>query len=42
VREEGYQLSLAAATLRQFGLDAADVIGGVQVWKAAGLPLEPA
>jgi rhodanese-related sulfurtransferase len=25
---EGYQSSLAAATLRQFGLDATDVIGG--------------
>jgi rhodanese-related sulfurtransferase len=37
---EGYQSSLAAATLRRFGLDATDVIGGVQAWKAAGLPLE--
>jgi rhodanese-related sulfurtransferase len=38
--DEGYQSSLAAATLRRFGLDACDVIGGVQEWKAAGLPLE--
>ena len=39
---EGYQSSLAAATLRRFGLDATDVIGGAQAWRAAGLPLEPA
>jgi rhodanese-related sulfurtransferase len=39
---EGYQSSLAAATLRRFGLDACDVIDGVQGWVAAGLPLEPA
>jgi rhodanese-related sulfurtransferase len=40
---EGYQSSLAAATLQQLGLhDATDVIGGFQAWKAAGLPLEPA
>lgn len=37
---EGYQSSLAAATLRRFGLDATDVIGGAQGWQAAGLPLE--
>jgi rhodanese-related sulfurtransferase len=36
---EGYQSSLAAATLRRFGLDATDVIGGVRAWRAAGLPL---
>ena len=40
---EGYQSSLAAATLQQLGLvDATDVIGGFQAWKAAGLPVEPA
>jgi rhodanese-related sulfurtransferase len=38
---EGYQSSLAVATLRQFGLHACDVIDGVQGWMAAGLPLEP-
>jgi rhodanese-related sulfurtransferase len=38
--DEGYQSSLAAATLRRFGLDAADVIGGFRAWRAAGLPLE--
>jgi rhodanese-related sulfurtransferase len=37
---EGYQSSLAAATLRRFGLQAADVIGGFQAWRAAGLPVE--
>jgi len=36
---EGYQSSLAAATLRRFGLDATDVIGGFQAWREAGLPL---
>ena len=38
--DEGYQSSLAAATLRVFGYDApADVIGGFQAWRAAGLPV---
>ena len=36
----GYQSSLAAATLRRFGLEATDVIGGFQAWRAAGLPVE--
>lgn len=40
VCDEGYQSSLAAATVRRFGLDATDVIGGVQSWAAAGLPLQ--
>jgi hypothetical protein len=40
---EGYQCSLAAATLHQLGLvDATDVIGGFQAWKAAGLRVRPA
>jgi rhodanese-related sulfurtransferase len=39
--DEGYQSVLAASTLRRFGLDSCDVIGGVQGWMAAGLPLEP-
>jgi rhodanese-related sulfurtransferase len=38
--DEGFQSSLAAATLRRFGLDAADVIGGFRAWRAAGLPVE--
>lgn len=40
VCNEGYQSSLAAATLCRFGVDATDVIGGAQAWRAAGLPLE--
>jgi rhodanese-related sulfurtransferase len=36
---EGYQSSLAASTLRDFGVDATDVIGGFQAWRAAGLPI---
>jgi rhodanese-related sulfurtransferase len=39
---EGYQSSLAAATVASFGLgEATDVIGGFQAWRAAGLPVEP-
>jgi rhodanese-related sulfurtransferase len=37
--DEGYQSSLAAATLKRFGLDATDVIGGFQAWRTAGLPV---
>jgi rhodanese-related sulfurtransferase len=36
---EGYQSSLAAATLRDFGLDATDVIDGFTAWRRAGLPV---
>jgi rhodanese-related sulfurtransferase len=39
--DEGYQSSMVAATLRRFGLDAADVIGGVQGWRSEGLELSP-
>jgi rhodanese-related sulfurtransferase len=39
---EGYQSSLAAATLQELGLeDATDLAGGFQAWRAAGLPVEP-
>jgi rhodanese-related sulfurtransferase len=39
---EGYSSSLAAATLKELGLvNATDVIGGFQAWKAAGLPIGP-
>jgi rhodanese-related sulfurtransferase len=38
--DEGYQSSLAAATLKRFGLRATDMIGGFQAWRAAGLPTE--
>jgi rhodanese-related sulfurtransferase len=37
--DEGYQSSLAAATLRRFGVDATDVIGGFKAWRDAGLPV---
>jgi rhodanese-related sulfurtransferase len=36
---EGYQSSLAAATLQRFGLQATDVIGGFQAWRRASLPI---
>jgi rhodanese-related sulfurtransferase len=38
--QEGYSSSLAAATLRDLGLDATDVIGGYEAWAAAGLASE--
>ncbi len=38
--DEGYQSSLAAATLRRLGVDATDVEGGFQAWRDAGLPVE--
>lgn len=38
---EGYQSSLAAATLKQLGLPrATDLIGGFQAWREAGLSVE--
>jgi len=38
--DEGYQSSLAAATIRSFGVrGATDVIGGFRAWRAAGLPV---
>jgi rhodanese-related sulfurtransferase len=38
---EGYQSSLAAATLQQLGFTrATDLDGGFQAWRAAGLPIE--
>jgi rhodanese-related sulfurtransferase len=36
---QGYSSSLAAASLRRLGLDATDVIGGVEAWAADGLPI---
>jgi len=38
---EGYQSSLAAATLCRLGLDATDLIGGFQAWREAELPVTP-
>ena len=37
---QGYQSSLAAATVSSFGVDATDVIGGFQAWREAGLPVQ--
>ena len=37
----GYSSSLAAASLQDLGLvNATDIIGGFEAWKAAGLPVE--
>ena len=42
VCDEGYQSSLAAATLQDLGFaHATDLDGGFQAWRAAGLPVEP-
>jgi rhodanese-related sulfurtransferase len=38
--DQGYQSSLAEATLQRLGVDATDVIGGFQAWRDAGLPVE--
>jgi len=39
---EGYSSSLAAASLQDIGLvNATDVVGGFEAWKAAGLPVKP-
>ena len=41
--DEGYQSSLAAATLQELGFArATDLIGGFRAWRAAGLPVQPA
>lgn len=44
VCRQGYSSSLAARSLRDLGLDATDVVDGVEGWIAAGLPMtrEPA
>ena len=40
--DEGYQSSLAAATLQELGLErATDLAGGFRAWRAAGLPVQP-
>ena len=38
---EGYQSSLAAATLKRLGLTATDLVGGFQAWRAEGLAVRP-
>jgi rhodanese-related sulfurtransferase len=43
VCNEGYASSLAAATLQDLGLvNATDLDGGFQAWRAAGLPVQAA
>ncbi|MGI8729928.1 MAG: rhodanese-like domain-containing protein [Solirubrobacteraceae bacterium] len=40
--DEGYQSSLAAATLQQLGFaHATDLAGGFRAWRAAELPIDP-
>jgi rhodanese-related sulfurtransferase len=40
--QEGYASSLAAATLRDVGVEgAADLAGGFEAWRDAGLPVVP-
>ena len=40
--DEGFQSSLAAATVQRFGArEVTDVIGGFRAWQAAGLPVLP-
>jgi rhodanese-related sulfurtransferase len=42
VCQQGYQSSLAAATLQELGFRrATDLDGGFEAWQAAGLPVEP-
>jgi rhodanese-related sulfurtransferase len=41
VCEQGYSSSLAAAALRELGVDAGDLEGGYAAWAAAGLPTRP-
>jgi rhodanese-related sulfurtransferase len=39
--DEGYQSSLAAASVQRFGRRAiSDVVGGFRAWRAAGLPVD--
>ena len=42
VCDEGYSSSLAAASLHELGVDAADLDGGFAAWVAAGLPVAAA
>ena len=42
VCNEGYQSSLAAATLQDLGFArVTDLVGGFQAWRADGRPVEP-
>ena len=40
VCRQGYSSSLAAASLCNVGIDATDVVGGVENWIASGLPVD--
>jgi rhodanese-related sulfurtransferase len=40
--DEGFQSSLAAATVSRLGLRVTDMIGGFRAWRSAGLPVEAA
>jgi rhodanese-related sulfurtransferase/GNAT superfamily N-acetyltransferase len=40
--DHGFSSTLAAATLVELGLDAADVVGGFAAWQDAGLPMTAA
>lgn len=40
VCRQGFSSSLAAASLVALGLDATDVIGGVEAWISAGFPVD--
>jgi rhodanese-related sulfurtransferase len=37
---QGYSSGFAAESLRRLGVDATDVVGGVEAWAAAGLPVD--
>ncbi|MFW5468765.1 rhodanese-like domain-containing protein [Knoellia sp. CPCC 206435] len=39
VCRQGYSSSFAAESLRRLGVDATDVVGGVEAWQSAGLSL---
>jgi len=39
VCRQGYSSSFAAESLRRLGVDATDVVGGVEAWRSAGLPV---
>jgi rhodanese-related sulfurtransferase len=36
---EGFQTSLAATTIKRSGVNATDISGGFQAWRAAGVPV---
>jgi rhodanese-related sulfurtransferase len=39
VCRQGYSSSFAAESLRRLGVEATDVVGGVEAWLSAGLPV---